>query len=178
MVSPVAVNQATQVAQQQQVQKPETQAKTGASKFDQAMANKAEGAQAAQQANQVQATQQTQAAQKTSHVDQVQKAGKANEVDKARSMKENDPVSQKTEAQKSTDKKGGGLEQVLTQMESRNAAMDKFVSQALNGKIKLNQQQLLGLQAKVAQYSMELDLTGKVVEKATNGLKDTLRTQV
>ena len=37
---------------------------------------------------------------------------------------------------------------------------------------------LLGLQAKVSQYSLELDLTGKVVEKATNGLKDTLRTQV
>jgi hypothetical protein len=175
MVSPVAVNQATQVAQQQQVQKPETQPKTGESKFDKAMANKAEGAQGVQQTNQVQ---QAQATQKASHVDQVQKAGKVNEMDKARAVKHNDPVNNKTEAQKASQKPGAALEQVLTQMENRNAAMDKFVQGALNGKFKMSQQQLLGLQAKVAQYSMELDLTGKVVEKATNGLKDTLRTQV
>jgi len=89
-------------------------------------------------------------------------------------VRHSDPVAQKTEAQKP----GSAIEKVLTDMESRTSAMDKFVNQAMNGKIKLNQQQLLGLQAKVSQYSLELDLTGKVVEKATNGLKDTLKTQV
>jgi hypothetical protein len=67
---------------------------------------------------------------------------------------------------------------MLTQIENRNVAMGEFVNNALNGKMNLSQQQLLGLQAKVSEYSLELDLTGKVVEKATNGLKDTLRTQV
>ena len=174
MAGPMAgVNQAAQVAQQQ-MQKPDAAPKTGTSKFDQAMAHKADQAQATNQLHQVQATQQTQAAQKTSHVDQVQKAGQTTELDKARSVKHNDPVHKGNEAQKI----GNNIESMLTQMEGRNAAMDKFVNQAMSGKIKLNQQQLLGLQAKVAQYSLELDLTGKVVEKATNGLKDTLRTQV
>jgi len=175
MAGPMAgVQQAQQIAQQQQMQKPEAAPKTGASKFDQAMANKAEQTQATNQANKVQATQQTQATQKASHVDQVQKAGKVTELDKARAVKHSDPVNKK----QGTEKVASNIESMLTQMEGRNAAMDKFVNQAMSGKVKLNQQQLLGLQAKVAQYSLELDLTGKVVEKATNGLKDTLRTQV
>lgn len=175
MAAPVAgMNQAVAQVAQQQAQRPEAAPKTGASKFDQAMAHKADQAQATNQVNQVQQTQQAQQVQKTAHVDQVQKAGKVDETDKARATKRNDPVHGKSEAQKPQT----ALEQVLTDMEGRNAAMDKFISQAVNGKVKLNQQQLLGLQAKVSQYSLELDLTGKVVEKATNGLKDTLRTQV
>ncbi len=175
MAGPMAgVQQAQQIAQQQQMQKPEATPKTGQSKFDQAMAHKADQAQATNQVNQVQQTQAAQATQKTAHVDGVHKAGKPTEVDKARAVKHNDPVDKKHAA----DKPGHAIETVLTEMEGRNAAMDKFVNQAMSGKIKLNQQQLLGLQAKVAQYSLELDLTGKVVEKATNGLKDTLRTQV
>ena len=174
MAGPMAgVQQAQQIAQQQ-MQKPEAAPKTGQSKFDQAMANKADQVQQTNQLNQVQQTQATTAAQKTSHVDSVQKAGKPTEIDKARATKFNDPVDKK----QATEKTGHAIEKVLTDMEGRNAAMDKFVNQAMTGKIKLNQQQLLGLQAKVAQYSLELDLTGKVVEKATNGLKDTLRTQV
>ncbi|MGC4120407.1 MAG: ATP-dependent helicase HrpB [Myxococcales bacterium] len=175
MAGPMAgVQQAQQIAQQQQMQKPEAAPKTGQSKFDQTMANKADQVQQTNQLNQVQQTQATNAAQKTSHVDAVQKAGKPTEVDKARAVKHNDPVDKKQAAEKPRQ----AIETVLTEMEGRNAAMDKFVNQAMSGKIKLNQQQLLGLQAKVAQYSLELDLTGKVVEKATNGLKDTLRTQV
>ncbi len=67
---------------------------------------------------------------------------------------------------------------MLEGVESRNVSMGTFINSAITGKFKLNQQQLLALQARVSEYSMELDLTGKVVEKATNGLKDTLRTQV
>lgn len=167
------VNQAAQVAQQQ-LQKPEAAPKTGASKFDQAMANKADAANATNQATNVQATQAAQSVQKANHVSQVQKAGKVDELKQANAVKHNDPVNQK----QATQKTGNPVEQMLTQIEGRNVAMDKFINQAMTGKIKLNQQQLLGLQAKVSEYSLELDLTGKVVEKATNGLKDTLRTQV
>ncbi len=42
----------------------------------------------------------------------------------------------------------------------------------------MSMQDCLKLQAIMQKYTMELDLTGKVVEKATNGLKDTLKTQV
>ena len=38
--------------------------------------------------------------------------------------------------------------------------------------------ELLSLQAGMYKYSQELELTSKVVEKATSGLKDTLKTQV
>ena len=36
----------------------------------------------------------------------------------------------------------------------------------------------MALQAGMYKYTQELELTGKVVEKATSGLKDTLKTQV
>jgi hypothetical protein len=42
----------------------------------------------------------------------------------------------------------------------------------------MSMQDCLKLQVIMQKYTMELDLTGKVVEKATNGLKDTLKTQV
>jgi hypothetical protein len=38
--------------------------------------------------------------------------------------------------------------------------------------------ELIALQAGMYKYTQELELTGKVVEKATSGLKDTLKTQV
>jgi len=170
---PGGVNQAAQIAQKQ-MPKPEAAPKTGASKFDQAMANKAEATQAANQTNQVQATQATQATQKTQHVESVQKSGKIDELKQANAVKHDAPV----DAKQSTSKSGSALEQMLTQLENRSASMEQFVNKAVSGKMKMNQQQLLALQAKVSQYSLELDLTGKVVEKATSGLKDTLRTQV
>ncbi|MFN7132712.1 MAG: ATP-dependent helicase HrpB [Myxococcales bacterium] len=181
MATPIqpGVNQAVQQVAQQ-TQKPDAAPKNGASKFDQTMASKAEQAGQANQAANVQASQAAQATQKTTHVQGVQKAGKVDELKQANAVKKNEPVQNKAEAQKTRDGKGGmnGVEQLLTQMETRHASMDKFMQDALNGKMKLNQQQLLGLQAKVSEYSLELDLTGKVVEKATTGLKDTLRTQV
>ena len=178
MAAPIAagVQQAAQA--QQQVQKADAAPKSGASKFDQTMANKTGQAQQASQAQSVQATQQAQATQKTNHVTGVQKSGKIDEMKTANAVKKNDPIEKGKGAQKAGDKKGGAVEQMLTQMEGRHASMDKMMNEALSGKMKLNQQQLLGLQAKVSEYSLELDLTGKVVEKATSGLKDTLRTQV
>lgn len=182
MATPVnpGVNQAIQQVAQQTQQKPDALPKQGASKFDQMMSNKAQAAGQANQVANVQASQAAQATQKTTHVQNVQKAGKPDELKQANAANRNEPVTSKSEAQKSRNGKGtmSAVEQVLTQLESRHASMDKFMKQAIDGKLKLNQQQLLGLQAKVSEYSLELDLTGKVVEKATNGLKDTLRTQV
>lgn len=177
MAAPIAgagAQQVTQVAQQQQVAKPEATPKAGESKFDQAMASKADSAQATSQVNKTQAAQATQQAQKANHATQVERAGKVDEMKQANAARREAPVQQKAQI----DKARNQVEQMLTQIENRNAAMGEFVNNAISGKIKLNQQQLLGLQAKVSEYSLELDLTGKVVEKATNGLKDTLRTQV
>jgi hypothetical protein len=42
----------------------------------------------------------------------------------------------------------------------------------------MSNSEMLSLQAGMYKYTQELELTGKVVEKATSGLKDTLKTQV
>ncbi len=172
MAAPVAgapVNQAVQVAQQPQ--RAEAAPKTGASKFDQAMADQAQSADALNQANAVQKAQAIEHAQKTG---QVRKANSIQASEKATAGHKDAPVTASSKA----DKPRSSIETALTQIESRSSAMDRFISDAVGGRVKLSAQQLLGLQAKVSEYSLELDLTGKVVEKATTGLKDTLHTQV
>jgi hypothetical protein len=172
MAAPVAgapVNQVAQVAQQ--AQRPEAAPKTGASKFDQAMVDKAQSADAV---NQVNAVQKAQAVEQAQKVGQIQKASSIHASAKTTAVRKDDPVTASSKA----DKPRSSIETALGQIESRTSAMDRFISDAVGGKVKLSPQQLLGLQAKVSEYSLELDLTGKVVEKATSGLKDTLHTQV
>jgi hypothetical protein len=84
-----------------------------------------------------------------------------------------DPVSQKQEVSKAKDAVSG----LFANIERGQATMDKLVNGALGGK-NFSNQELLQLQAGMYKYSQELDLTSKVVEKATSGLKDTLKTQV
>ena len=48
---------------------------------------------------------------------------------------------------------------------------------AMSGK-KFNSTELLALQAGVYRFSQELEITSKVVEKATSGIKQTMNTQV
>jgi hypothetical protein len=69
------------------------------------------------------------------------------------------------------------MQRMIEDMEKGQGALDKLINGSLRGK-SFSQADLLALQASMYKYSQELDLTGKVVEKATNGLKDTLKTQV
>lgn len=55
--------------------------------------------------------------------------------------------------------------------------MQQIMNSALSGR-QFNQQELLAMQAGVYRYSQELELTSKVVEKATSGIKQTMNTQV
>ncbi len=84
-----------------------------------------------------------------------------------------DPVAQKTEVSKGT----GAISGLFANIEKGQHTMDKLISGAMNGK-NFSNTELLSLQAGMYKYSQELDLTSKVVEKATSGLKDTLKTQV
>ena len=52
-----------------------------------------------------------------------------------------------------------------------------MIEKALSGKT-FNQKELLALQYKVSQFSMEMDLTSKVVDKTTGGIKQAMNTQV
>lgn len=155
--------------------------KQGASKFDAALADKTQGAQAAQQVNAAQATQATQAAQQ---VGQVQRAGQVQGVQKTEKAELNkvtrEGVEAKSQAQKpGTDaqKSNGMMTQVVSSLEQGQMNLEKLISQASSGK-QFSNSELLGLQASMYKYTQELDLTSKVVEKATSGLKDTLKTQV
>jgi hypothetical protein len=84
-----------------------------------------------------------------------------------------DPVMQKGEASKATNSLMG----MFGDMEKGQASLDKLINGSMNGK-SFNNSELLALQAGMYKYTQELDLTSKVVEKATSGLKDTLKTQV
>jgi hypothetical protein len=69
------------------------------------------------------------------------------------------------------------MQKVVEDLERGQGALDRLINGSLRGR-QFSQTELLALQASMYKYSQELDLTSKVVEKATNGLKDTLKTQV
>lgn len=175
-------------------------AKSNPSKFDEAMkANRPDSAnatgqvQATQATQSVQATQamqatasvtQTQAAQRMSATHKVQDVVKAEKTAKDNQTpdieyEENDggflfdPVTQKQEVSKGQ----STIMSMLASMEKGQAHMDKLINTSMSG-VQFSNQELLQMQAGMYRYTQELELTGKVVEKATSGLKDTLKTQV
>jgi hypothetical protein len=66
---------------------------------------------------------------------------------------------------------------VFAQVGQAQLRMEQILSLAESGK-SFSPAELLSLQAHVYRASQELDLAGKVVEKATGGLKQVLQTQV
>jgi len=163
---------ATAPQPQQQVNQKQSQvAKAQDSKFDGVMAQKANQASAA---GQVQQAAQVQKAQQVSHV---QKVTEANKAEKARLNKANSSISQAVEGAGKAPE--SGLMRFVGGLEAHQTKMNEILDGAINGKgQKMSFQQLTMLQMQVYQYSQEMDLTSKVVEKATSGLKDTLKTQV
>jgi hypothetical protein len=150
--------------------------KQGPSKFDQAMKSPgADGVNGVNKAQHVQNAQQIQQVQQTKQVDQVAKLDKTNlqKVGNNVTGKGMDPVAQKSEVNKS----GSMMSGIVSNIEKGQVQLDKLINGGLNGK-SFSNSELLGLQAGMYKYSQELDLCSKVVEKATSGLKDTLKTQV
>lgn len=169
MAAPLAgVTSATQIAQQKiQDQGLQQGPKAGASKFDNVMANQGAGkAQGVDRAAQVQQPQ------RTEHTQQVSQTAKA---DKAVIHKNvpSSPVAAKAEASKM----GDMIAKMVGDMEKGQGVMDKLVKAGMSGK-QFSNAELISMQAGMYKYAHELDLTSKVVEKATSGLKDTLKTQV
>lgn len=118
----------------------------------------------------VNATTQTQNVQPTHRVDPLRPTDSTANVSATGRM---DPVTQKGQVRKSTSLLMGMVQNI----EKGQASLDKLISASLKGKTFSNSE-LIGLQASMYKYTQELELTGKVVEKATSGLKDTLKTQV
>jgi hypothetical protein len=66
---------------------------------------------------------------------------------------------------------------ILEQVSDAQGRLDRVLELARSGKT-FTPAELLGLQAQVYTASQQLDLAGKVVEKATGGVKQILQTQV
>lgn len=66
---------------------------------------------------------------------------------------------------------------VVRELEQGQVRLDALIEAGVTGK-QFSNAELLSLQASMYKYTMELDLTSKVVEKATNGIKDVVKTQV
>lgn len=158
------------------------QPKQGQSKFDGMMADKAQQANAP---NQVQQTQQVSQVDKASQVnktqsvaatERAQSASAARKVDGTRHV-EQSARAEATTRTESASKTQSTLMGLVGDIEKGQGLMDKLINGGLTGK-NFSSSEMLALQAGMYKYTQELELTGKVVEKATTGLKDTLKTQV
>jgi hypothetical protein len=70
-----------------------------------------------------------------------------------------------------------GLEKLFGGVMDGQGKLDKIIKLATSGR-SFSPTELLAVQAGVYKFSQELELTSKVVEKATSGVKQTLQTQV
>ena len=186
MAVPAAGISAAQIAQQKlQDQGAQQVNKQGASKFDGVLANKAQGAQAAGGVEQANAAQAAQKAQATQQVAQTNKVETINKTEKAALNKVNgantDSLTSKgataVDAKPETGKAGNMVSTVVTSLEKGQLNLEKLINSGMSGK-NFSNGELLSLQASMYKYTQELDLTSKVVEKATSGLKDVVKTQV
>jgi hypothetical protein len=66
---------------------------------------------------------------------------------------------------------------VIAKISVAQQRMEQVLTMAQSGR-SFSQAELISLQAQVYRSSQELDLAGKVVEKATGGVKQVLQTQV
>ena len=93
-------------------------------------------------------------------------------------IQDTQPVSQAVELNKSGKLSGiGTVQQVLRGVEVGQMQLDKIMDLALSGK-QFTTQELLTIQMGVYRFTQELELTSKVIEQATSGIKTTMQTQV
>jgi hypothetical protein len=183
MAGPTAGISAAQIAQQKlQDQGAQQVNKQGASKFDGVLANKAQGAEQVQATQQAQATQKAQATQQVDiarQVDTVNKTDKAalNKVHGANSQQVTTRAAEPVDAKPETSKASNMVSGVVNSLEKGQLNLEKLINSGMSGK-NFSNSELLSLQASMYKYTQELDLTSKVVEKATSGLKDVVKTQV
>lgn len=137
------------------------------------MAQRAEGPQHANGVNKAQGVDRAAEVQRVQNVD---KAGKA-ELNKVRPDGLTTKAAEKVGTKAEASKVGEGMIKMMSDLEKGQGVLDSLIKKGLSGK-QIGNTELLALQAQMYSYTQELELTGKVVEKATSGLKDTLKTQV
>ena len=142
---------------QQELKQPKTSQPGGTGSFDQVM--QSHGTTSTQQ---VQATHQTHATQEASKVLMQAK------------VNANLPSTRVGAAEKSEQSKLGDMLQKLIGGQDK---MTQIMNMATSGR-QFSPAELLAMQAGVYRFSQELELTSKVIEKATSGIKQTMNTQV
>lgn len=158
-----------QMMQELQKQMTEQAQKAGGSNgTNPAQFNDVMATQNAQQTNPVQDVTKVQEATKAADVLRTAQSQQVTGVDKSIDVK-------RVEAKAET--KESGLKAILNQVVDGQNKLDQVIKMATSGKTYGNQE-LLAIQAAVYKFSQELELTSKVVEKATSGVKQTMQTQV
>ena len=165
------VGKATQQMMQEMMKQAQEQAqgpnKAGGAQF----ANKVEGLQNTQgpsEVNKVQEATKSVQAEKSLGAHQILKAAQTGKTANTTGVSrvEGAGVMEKT-----------GMKRLLDQVAGGQSKLDQIIKMATSGKT-FNQQELLAIQAGVYKFSQEMELTSKVVEKATSGVKQTMQTQV
>ena len=104
-------------------------------------------------------------------------ADKAQAPQPAQAARSTEAVRQ-VESVSKTEKPGLNLvSHVVRELETGHLRLEKLIKASAAGK-RFSNAELLSLQASMYKYTLELDLTSKVVEKATSGIKDVVKTQV
>lgn len=132
------------------------------------------------QFNDVMATQNAQQMNPALDVTKVQEATKATDVLRTAQSQQVTGVDKSIDVKRVEPKaetKESGLKSILNQVVDGQNKLDQVIKMATSGKTYGNQE-LLAIQAAVYKFSQELELTSKVVEKATSGVKQTMQTQV
>ena len=122
-----------------------------------------------QQVGQTHQVQDVQKTQETTKAVDTLRVAKAQQIDPSTQVK---PVEAAQDA-----KKPDGMRRVISGVMDGQSKLDQIIAKASSGK-QFSNQELLAMQAGVYKFSQELELTSKVVEKATSGIKQTMQTQV
>ena len=158
--------QMMQEMQKQMQTQAQEQQKVGGPQFDNVMSQ--QGVNDPSKVAELQKMQQVNQAPQAADVLKTAQSQQVGGVDKAIDVK-------RVEAAPTT--KESGLKSLLNQVVQGQNKLDDIIKMATSGKTYGNQE-LLAIQASVYKFSQELELTSKVVEKATSGVKQTMQTQV
>jgi len=158
--------QMMQEMQKQMQQAAQEQQKVGGAQFNDVMSQ--QGVNDPSKVAELQKTQQVQQPNSAADVLRTAQSQQVGGVDKSLDVKRVEGAQKTSES---------GLKALLGQVVEGQGKLDQIIKMATSGKTYGNQE-LLAIQASVYKFSQELELTSKVVEKATSGVKQTMQTQV
>jgi hypothetical protein len=115
-----------------------------------------------------------QGVQEVGNVNQVHEVNKAANILQTAKLNATSPSTRVGAAEKA---ERGKMADMLNELINGQDKMSKIMNMALSGR-QFSPPELLAMQAGVYRFSQELELTSKVVEKATSGIKQTMNTQV